>query len=70
MANAMVGEGTDYADLMIVTGIDLMDEEYAVGFRLGSDVTAKANEAISALLSDGTLKALAEKYDLSDLLIG
>ena len=70
MANAMVGEGTDYADLMIVTDIDLMDEEYAVGFRLGSDVTAKANEAIAALLSDGTLKALAEKYDLSDLLIG
>ena len=70
MANAMVGEGTDYADLMIVTDIDLMDEEYAIGFRLGSDVTAKANEAIAALLSDGTLKALAEKYDLSDLLIG
>lgn len=70
MANAMVGGGTDYAELMIVSGIDLMDEEYAVGFRIGSDMTAKANEVISALLGDGTLKVLAEKYGLSDLLIG
>lgn len=69
MATAMTGEGTDYSELMIVASIDLMDEEYAIGFRLGSDMTAKVNEVIAGFLSDGTLKALAEKYDLADLLI-
>lgn len=69
MAAAMVGDGTDYSDLMIVTGIDLMDEEYAIGFRLGSDLTAKVNEVITKFTSDNTLKALAEKYELADLLI-
>ena len=46
-----------------------MDEEYAIGFRLGSDVTEKANEIIEAFLADGTLDALAEKYGMTDLLI-
>ena len=69
MATSMTGEGTDYADLAIVEGIDLMDEEYAIGFRLGSDVTEKANEIIEAFLADGTLDALAEKYGMTDLLI-
>lgn len=69
MATAMTGEGTDYSELMIVAGIDLMDEEYAIGFRLGSDMTEKANEIIASFLDDGTLAALAEKYELSDLLI-
>lgn len=69
MAKAMTGAGTDYADLMIVDSIDMMDEEYAIGFRVGSDITAKVNEIITALTTDGTLKTLAEKYDLTDLLI-
>lgn len=69
MATAMTGEGTDYSELMIVEGIDLMDEEYAIGFRLGSDMTAKANEIIEKFLADGTLSELAEKYEMSDLLI-
>lgn len=69
MATAMTGEGTDYSELMIVEGIDLMDEEYAIGFRLDSDMTAKANEIIEKFLADGTLSELAEKYEMSDLLI-
>lgn len=69
MAKAMTGAGTDYADLMIVDSIDMMDEEYAIGFRVGSDITAKVNEIIAQLTADNTLKTLAEKYDLTDLLI-
>ena len=69
MAKAMTGAGTDYADLMIVDSIDMMDEEYAIGFRVGSDITAKVNEIIASLAADGTLKTLAEKYSLTDLLI-
>lgn len=70
LANAMVGEGTDYSDLMIVKTIDMLDEEYAVGFRVGSSATAKANEVIAELQKDGTLAKLAETYGLTDLLIG
>ncbi|HWQ05595.1 MAG TPA: transporter substrate-binding domain-containing protein, partial [Feifaniaceae bacterium] len=68
MANAMTGEGTDYSDLMIAP-IDMLDEEYAVGFRVGSTATEQFNAVFAELLADGTLAALAEKYDLTDLLI-
>jgi hypothetical protein len=45
MAKASVGEGT-YADLVILE-FDLTDEEYAVGFRVGSDLnrTGKRNNS-------------------------
>lgn len=63
MANAMTGEGTSYANLK--SGISLTSEEYGIGFRKGSDVTAKVNEIIEELKADGTLPALAEKYKLT-----
>ncbi|MBQ7687891.1 MAG: transporter substrate-binding domain-containing protein [Clostridia bacterium] len=63
MANAMTGEGTSYADL--AAGISLSEEEYGVGVRLGSDLCAKINEITDELIADGTLTALAEKYELT-----
>lgn len=63
MAGAMIGEGTNYADL--AQGIALTEEQYGVGFRKGSDVTAKFNEFMKKLMADGTLDALAEKYSLT-----
>ena len=63
MANAMTGEGTDYADLAI--GISLESEEYGVGFRKDSDLTAKFNAFMDKLIADGTLPALAQKYNLT-----
>lgn len=69
MAKAMVGAGTDYSDLAIVTAVDMMDEEYAIGFRTGSAAVAKFNEVIKELQGDGTLAAIAEKYALTDLYI-
>lgn len=65
MAQAMTGEGTDYADLQMIAGVELSTEEYGIGFRQGSTACAKVNEAIKALVEDGTLPALAEKYELS-----
>ena len=62
MAYASVGEGTDYADLMVVEGIELSKEEYAIGLRKGSDMTEKINAALQELTDDGTVAALAEKY--------
>ena len=69
MATSMTGEGTDYADLTILTSIDLMDEEYAIGFRKQSTAVAKFNTVIADLSIDGTLATIAAKYDLTDLLI-
>ena len=63
MANAMTGEGTSYADLTY--SVALTEEEYGVSFRKGSDLTAKFNEFMAQLKADGTLQALAEKYELT-----
>ena len=62
MAQAMTGEGTDYADL--AAGAVLTDEEYGVSFRKGSDLTAKFNEFMAELRKDGSLQKLADKYKL------
>jgi polar amino acid transport system substrate-binding protein len=69
MARTMTGADTDYADLTIVEGIELTDEEYAIGFRLGSTAVDRVNEVIAAFESDGTLAGIAEKYGVTDLLI-
>ena len=63
LANAMIGEGTDYADLKIVD--ELNAEEYGVAFRKDSDAAAAVDEAFDALKADGAMQALADKYDLA-----
>ena len=63
MAQNMTGEGTGYPNL--AAGLRLTEEEYGVGFRKGSDITAKFNEFMAKLLQNGTLDALAEKYSLT-----
>ena len=63
LASAMIGEGTDYADLEIVD--ELNAEEYGVAFRKGSDAAAAVDEAFAALKEDGTMQALADKYGLT-----
>lgn len=63
MANAMTGEGTSYADLAYT--IELSTEEYGISFRKDSDLTAKVNDLMAKLTEDGTLPALAEKYELT-----
>jgi len=62
LANAMIGEGTDYADLEIVD--QLAVEYYGVAFRKGSDVRDEVNKLFDELEADGTLGALADKYSL------
>ena len=58
----------DYANLAIVEDIELDSEIYAIGFRKGSDMTAKVNEAIKTLEENGTLLKLAEKYGFENVL--
>ena len=63
LASAMIGEGTDYADLKMVDELNV--EEYGVAFRKGSDVAAAVDTAFDELKADGTMGALAEKYGLT-----
>jgi len=63
MAYAMTGEGTNYVDL--APGISLTEEFYGVSFRKDSDLAAKFNEFMASLKADGTLQALADKYNLT-----
>ncbi len=67
LAQNICGNG-DYEDLAIVEAIELDSEIYAVGFKKGSDLTAKVNEAIKELEADGTLMELAEKYGFENVL--
>ena len=63
LASAMIGDGTDYADLAIKN--ELNAEEYGVAFRKGSDAADAVNAAFDELKADGTMQALADKYSLS-----
>ena len=63
LAKAMIGEGTDYASLKIVD--ELNAEEYGVSFRKGSDTAAAVDAVFDELKADGTMQALADKYDLA-----
>lgn len=62
MAKSMTGEGTSYSDLDY--SISLVNEQYGISFRQGSDMTEKVNDVLKELAADGTLKALAEKYEV------
>lgn len=63
MAKSMTGEGTAYADLAVA--VSLTKEEYGVGFRKDSDLTAKLNAFIAQCEADGTLQALSDKYEVA-----
>lgn len=63
LASAMIGEGTDYANLTIKDELNV--EEYGVAFRKGSDVAEAVNTAFDELKEDGTMQALADKYSLT-----
>ncbi len=67
MAAAMVGEGTDYANLTYT--FSLNSEEYGVGFRKGSDLAAALNEFMAAAYADGSMMEIAETYGVQAAII-
>lgn len=70
MAYSMVGEDTDFSDLTV---IDLFDdsanEEYGIGFRTGSTLTAEINKIMHELAADGTLAQIAKNYGLESRIL-
>ena len=63
LAKSYVGKG-DYSELMIVEEMSSDVEYYAIGFKKGSELTAKVNEQLVKLAEDGTISKIAEKYDV------
>ena len=68
LAKSYCGKG-DYVDLAIVEGLDSEVEYYAIGFKKGSELTAKVNEQLEALAKDGTIASLADKYGVANTAI-
>ena len=67
LAQRLAGSG-DYADLRIAD-ITLDYEVYAVGFKKGSDLRGKVNQALKELYDAGKMRELAVKYHLEDSLV-
>ncbi|MBE6529175.1 MAG: transporter substrate-binding domain-containing protein [Ruminococcaceae bacterium] len=68
LAKSYCGKG-DYSDLAIVETLSGDTEFYAIGFKKGSDLTAKVNEQLEALAKSGELLTLAEKYGVATTVI-
>lgn len=67
MAAAMVGEGTDYAQLTYTVALN--SEQYGIGFRKGSDAAKAVDEFFAAATADGTVQQVAEMYGVQAALI-
>ena len=61
LAKSYAGKG-DYADIVIVDALSSDVEYYAIGFKKGSELTAKVNEQLEKLAADGTIAKLAKQY--------
>ncbi len=67
MAGAMIGEGTSYEDLTHT--VELTEEEYGVGCRKGSDLTAFLNDEFKKFYDDGTVENIAKSYGVQYAII-
>ncbi len=63
LAKSYAGKG-DYENLMIVEALSSDVEYYAIGFKKGSELTAKVNEQLEKLAADGTISKLAKQYEV------
>ena len=61
LAKSYAGKG-DYASIVIIDDLSSDVEYYAIGFKKGSELTAKVNEQLEKLGADGTIAELAKTY--------
>ncbi len=65
----MIGEGTDYEDLVVVDELAFADEEYGIAFRKGADTCKAVNDAMKKLADNGELAKIAAKYKLTEQIL-
>ena len=68
LAKSYAGKG-DYANITIVDDLSSDVEYYAIGFKKGSELTAKVNAQLEALAADGTIAEIAQKYEVENTTI-
>lgn len=68
LAKSYCGKG-DYENLEIVDTLSSDVEYYAIGFKKGSELTAKVNEALEKLAEDGTISKIAKEYGVENTAI-
>lgn len=68
LANSIIGTG-DYADLAFVPALNSDIEYYGIGFKKGSELTAKVNAELEKLATNGKLLEIATKYELTNAVI-
>ncbi|MGI6182114.1 MAG: transporter substrate-binding domain-containing protein [Agathobaculum sp.] len=73
MAGAMIGEGTSYPKLTHTVNLNEAtgegSEEYGVGFRQDSDLTATFNEFYKSAYEAGTVEELATTYGVQEAIV-
>lgn len=73
MAGAMIGEGTNYANLTYTLNLNtaqgLESEEYGVGFRKGSDLVDAWNTFWAGAIADGSVLETGTTYGVQESLI-
>ena len=73
MEGAMIGEGTSYPNLAHAFDLTAENHEepenYVVGFRKDSDLTAAFNDFYKSAYEDGTVEKLAEKYGVQEAIV-
>ena len=73
MAGAMIGEGTSYPNLTYTVNLNettaTRPENYVVGFRKGSDLTAAFNDFYKAAYEDGVVLSFAQKYGVQEAIV-
>ncbi len=68
LAKSLVGKG-DFESLTIIDSLSSDVEYYAIGFEKGSELTAKVNAELEKLAADGTLMAIATKYEVQNTVV-
>ncbi len=70
VAISMIGEGSDYENLVILESYEFEEEQYGIAFAEDNgELRDEFQKAIDELLVDGTIAKLAKKYNLQDLII-
>ncbi|MBQ1452567.1 MAG: transporter substrate-binding domain-containing protein [Ruminococcus sp.] len=69
MAKGSIRPDSDYSDLAIIESKSFAPEQYGAAFRKDSNTTEKVNEAMQKVADSGKLKEIADKYNLTDMLL-
>ena len=70
MAKTLTSAGSSYEGSLVAIDLGFEVEEFSIAFRKSdSKLCFNVNKTIKSLINDGTIKGLAEKYEIENLLV-